>query len=76
VTDVTASVPGADFGPCDLLTHPTEVAATINAITYVMKAMRPLVLEDARELLIALAGAPMLVLNFRVVRNPRLTARG
>ena len=33
-----------NFVPRDLLTHPMEIAATINPVTYVMEALRSLVL--------------------------------
>src|SRR3954449_3945043 len=35
-----------NFVPRDMLTHPMEVAATINPVTYVMEALRSLILED------------------------------
>ena len=34
------------FVPRDLLTRPMEIAATLNPVTYVMEAMRSLILED------------------------------
>jgi ABC-2 type transport system permease protein len=62
--------------PRDLLTRPMEIAATINPVTYVMEAMRSLILQDlAWEtiglgfLVVAVAGAIMLGLSVRVVRN-------
>ena len=35
-----------NFVPRDLLTRPMEIAATLNPVTYVMEAMRSLILED------------------------------
>src|ERR671915_1359607 len=35
-----------NFVPRDLLTRPMEIAATLNPVTYVMEALRSLVLED------------------------------
>lgn len=35
-----------NFVPRELLTRPMEVAATLNPVTYVMEAMRSLILED------------------------------
>jgi ABC-2 type transport system permease protein len=65
-----------NFVPRNLLTHPMEVAATINPVTYVMEALRSLILQDLRwqtiglgYLVIALAGAIMVALSLRVVRN-------
>jgi ABC-2 type transport system permease protein len=65
-----------NFVPRDLLTRPMEIAATINPVTYVMEAMRSLILVDlAWEtiglgfLVVAVAGAIMIALSIRVVRN-------
>jgi ABC-2 type transport system permease protein len=65
-----------NFVPRDLLTRPMEIAATINPVTYVMEALRSLILEDlAWEtiflgfLVVAVAGAIMLALSVRVIRN-------
>jgi ABC-2 type transport system permease protein len=65
-----------NFVPRDLLTRPMEIAATINPVTYVMEAMRSLILVDlAWEtiglgfLVVAIAGAIMIALSIRVVRN-------
>jgi ABC-2 type transport system permease protein len=62
--------------PRNLLTHPMEIAATINPVTYVMEALRSLILQDLRGetiglgyLVIAVAGAIMLGLSVRVIRN-------
>ena len=35
-----------NFVPRDLLTRPMEIAATLNPVTYVMEAMRSLILTD------------------------------
>jgi ABC-2 type transport system permease protein len=65
-----------NFVPRDLLTRPMEIAASINPVTYVMEAMRSLILEDIvwHKILVgfgvvAAAGALMLALSVRVIRN-------
>jgi ABC-2 type transport system permease protein len=65
-----------NFVPRNLLTRPMEIAATINPVTYVMEAMRSLILVDLAwktillgYLVVAVAGAIMLVLSIRVIRN-------
>ncbi len=65
-----------NFVPRNLLTRPMEIAATINPVTYVMEAMRSLVLEDfAWEtvllgfLVVAVAAAVMLPLSVRVINT-------
>jgi ABC-2 type transport system permease protein len=62
--------------PRDLLTHPMEIAATLNPVTYVMEALRSLLLEDLDWgtvlpgfAVVAVLGALMLVLNVRMIRN-------
>jgi ABC-2 type transport system permease protein len=52
-----------------------EIAATVNPVTYVMEGMRSLILQDLRWetiglgfLVVAVAGAAMLVLSVRVIR--------
>ena len=62
--------------PRNLLTHPMEVAATINPVTYVMEALRSLILQDFRwetiglgYLVIVVAALIMLALSVRVIRN-------
>jgi ABC-2 type transport system permease protein len=35
-----------NFVPRELLTRPMEIAATVNPVTYIMEAMRSLVLQD------------------------------
>jgi ABC-2 type transport system permease protein len=64
-----------NFVPRNLLTHPMEIAATINPVTYVMEGMRSLILQDLRWetiglafLVLAVAGSAMLALSVRVIR--------
>jgi ABC-2 type transport system permease protein len=65
-----------NFVPRNLLTHPMEIAATINPVTYVMEALRSLILQHLRwqtiglgYLVIAVAAAIMLALSVRVIRT-------
>jgi len=65
-----------NFVPRDMLTRPMEIAASINPVTYVMEAMRSLILEDlvwekiARGfLVVAVLGAIMVALNVRMIRH-------
>jgi ABC-2 type transport system permease protein len=65
-----------NFVPRDLLTKPMEVAATLNPVTYVMEALRSLILQDfdwSRILpgfaVVAVLGALMLALNVRMIRR-------
>ena len=65
-----------NFVPRNLLTHQMEIAATINPVTYVMEALRSLILQDLRwqtiglgYLVIAVAAGIMLALSVRVIRN-------
>ena len=65
-----------NFVPRDLLTHPMEIAATLNPVTYVMEALRSLILDDfdwsriwPGFLVVAVLGAVMLVLNVRVINH-------
>jgi ABC-2 type transport system permease protein len=65
-----------NFVPRDLLTRPMEIAATLNPVTYVMEAMRSLMLRDLvwsevwpGFLVVALAGAVMLALNVRTINH-------
>ena len=65
-----------NFVPRNLLTHPMEVAATFNPVTYIMEALRSLILQDLRwetillgYLVVAVAGAIMLALSVRVIRT-------
>ena len=65
-----------NFVPRDLLTRPMEVAATFNPVTYVMEALRSLILDhlDWGRILpgfavVAGALAVMVALNVRVIRR-------
>jgi ABC-2 type transport system permease protein len=65
-----------NFVPRDLLTRPMEIASTLNPVTYVMEALRSLLLEDLEWgtilpgfAVVAVLGALMLFLNVRVIRN-------
>jgi ABC-2 type transport system permease protein len=64
-----------NFVPRNLLTRPMEIAATVNPVTYVMEALRSLILQDLRwetiglgYLVIAVAAAIMLALSVRIIR--------
>ncbi len=64
------------FVPRDLLTRPMEIASTLNPVTYVMEALRALILEGFvwSEVLpgfavVAVLGALMLALNVRMIRR-------
>ena len=65
-----------NFVPRNLLTHPMEIAATLNPVTYVMESLRSLVLQDLHWasiwpgfVVVAVAGALMLVLNVRSIKR-------
>jgi ABC-2 type transport system permease protein len=65
-----------NFVPRELLTKPMEVAATLNPVTYLMEALRSLILEDLDWSailpgfgVIAALGVVMLVLNVRMIQN-------
>jgi ABC-2 type transport system permease protein len=65
-----------NFVPRNLLTRPMEIAATVNPVTYVMEAMRSLILVNLRWetillgfLVVAIAGAIMLVVSVRVIQH-------
>jgi ABC-2 type transport system permease protein len=65
-----------NFVPRNLLTRPMEIAATVNPVTYVMEALRSLILVDLRWetillgfLVVAVAGAIMLMVSIRVVSS-------
>jgi ABC-2 type transport system permease protein len=65
-----------NFVPRDLLTEPMEVAATLNPVTYLMEALRSLILEDLdwETILpgfgvVAVLGAVMLVMNVRMIKR-------
>ena len=65
-----------NFVPRELLTEPMEVAATVNPVTYLMEALRSLILDDLAwadilpgfAVVIAL-GALMLFLNVRMIER-------
>ncbi|MDP9393726.1 MAG: ABC transporter permease [Actinomycetota bacterium] len=64
-----------NFVPRELLARPMEVAATLNPVTYLIEAMRSLILEDVTWsniapgfAVVAVLGALMLWLNVRVIR--------
>jgi len=65
-----------NFVPRNLLTRPMEIAATVNPVTYVMEALRSLILVDLHWetiglgfLVVAVAGAIMLAISVRAIRN-------
>jgi ABC-2 type transport system permease protein len=65
-----------NFVPRELLTRPMEIAATFNPVTYVMEALRSLILQNlewavlARGFgIVAVLGVLMVVLNVRVIRS-------
>jgi ABC-2 type transport system permease protein len=65
-----------NFVPRELLTRPMEIAATLNPVTYVMEALRSLILEDLDwgTILpgfgvVAVLGAVVIALNVRVIEN-------
>jgi ABC-2 type transport system permease protein len=65
-----------NFVPRDLLTRPMEIAATLNPVTYVMEALRSLVLVDLdwTDILqgfgvVAVAAVLMLLLNVRLINH-------
>ena len=65
-----------NFVPRDMLTEPMEVAATVNPVTYLMEALRSLILVDLDwgEVLpgfavVGVLGVIMLFLNVRMIKN-------
>jgi ABC-2 type transport system permease protein len=65
-----------NFVPRQLLTRPMEIAASINPVTYVMEALRSLILQDVQWAtvgrgfgVVAALGVLMVVLNLRVIRH-------
>jgi ABC-2 type transport system permease protein len=65
-----------NFVPREMLTRPMEIAATFNPVTYVMEALRSLILEDLDWgtilpgfAVVAVLGALMLWLNVRVINT-------
>jgi ABC-2 type transport system permease protein len=62
--------------PRDMLTRPMEVAASLNPVTYIMEALRSLILQDLAWAtilkgfaVIAVAGALMVTLSVRTIRR-------
>jgi ABC-2 type transport system permease protein len=65
-----------NFVPRDMLTRPMEIAATFNPVTYVMEALRSIVLEDLEwgTILpgfgvVLVVGALAIALNVRMIPN-------
>jgi ABC-2 type transport system permease protein len=65
-----------NFVPRDLLTRPMEIASTVNPVTYVMEALRSLILEGLKwgDILAGFGvvlglGAVMLALSVRVIER-------
>lgn len=65
-----------NFVPRELLTEPMEVAATVNPVTYLMEALRSLILTDLDWdkilpgfAVVGALGAIMLLLNIRMIKN-------
>ncbi len=65
-----------NFVPRELLTRPMEIAATFNPVTYVMEALRSLILRDlawaplARGFgVVAVLAVVMVALNVRLIRS-------
>ena len=65
-----------NFVPRELLTRPMEIAATLNPVTYIMEALRSLILEDLAWAtigrgfaVVALLGTVMVALSVRTIRR-------
>lgn len=65
-----------NFVPRDLLTRPMEIAATFNPVTYIMEALRSLILVDLAWgpigrgfAVVAVLGLVMVALNVRTIRT-------
>ena len=65
-----------NFVPRELLTRPMEIAATLNPVTYIIEAMRSLVLQDLvwsdivpGFAVVMVAGVAMLALTVRLMNN-------
>ena len=63
-----------NFVPRDLLTRPMEIAASLNPVTYVMEALRSLILEDFAWsaflpgfAIVAVLGVLVVALNVRMI---------
>ncbi len=64
-----------NFVPRNLLTRPMEIAATFNPVTYIMEALRSLILDDLAWAaigrgfaVVVVAGIAMVALNVRTIR--------
>jgi len=64
-----------NFVPRELLTRPMEIAATFNPVTYIMEALRSLILDEFAWTkigrgfaVVAVAGVVMVALNVRTIR--------
>ena len=64
------------FVPRDLLTRPMEIAATFNPVTYIMEALRSLILQDFAWgaigrgfAVVALLGTLMVIISVRTIRR-------
>jgi ABC-2 type transport system permease protein len=64
------------FVPRELLTRPMEIAATFNPVTYIMEALRSLILVELEWdvigrgfAVVAIAGALMVTLSIRTIRR-------
>jgi ABC-2 type transport system permease protein len=65
-----------NFVPRNMLTRPMEIAASINPVTYLMEALRSLILDDLDWAhiwpgfaVVAVLGAIMLALNVRLIQH-------
>src|SRR6202008_1068169 len=65
-----------NFVPRDMLTRPMEIAATLNPVTYIMEALRSLILDDLDWAhiwpgfaVVAVVGAIMLAANVRLINH-------
>jgi ABC-2 type transport system permease protein len=65
-----------NFVPRDMLTRPMEIAATLNPVTYIMEALRSLILDDLDWAhiwpgfaVVAVVGAIMLAANVRLINR-------
>ncbi len=66
-----------NFVPRDMLTRPMEVAATVNPVTYLMEAMRSLIIVEDVEwdtvlpgfAVVAVLGAVMLAITVRMIKR-------
>jgi ABC-2 type transport system permease protein len=65
-----------NFVPRDMLTRPMEVAASFNPVTYVMEALRSLILDDLAWThilrgfaVVAVLGTLMVALNVRLIKH-------